>query len=723
MKFFFILIFLLSLHAFSDNKNAYAQFKINENFEGVEFPPQGWSSIDLQQSGGEWKTSSRIARAGTKCAVSNFTKMGSENILVTKRFTVSDGDSLVFYFRQSFWNNYQDTFEVFISAVDSLSVMSGTRLINMKDSISYPVPFNYERKSIGLSAFAGQTCWIGFRHVNLDGDNIRLDDIFVGQAAFAEVGVTANNYPSGFVSTCAYEYFIPKATIQNYGNTDISTPFSITYSITGAAEYTSTVFDTLSEGNSKTVMFDTLFTELPGAYNIKIYTSLEGDRNPLNDTLYSAFNIVDANYGGGLPVNGNYYFANSNSCSYQAMSHPEFSWKDTSGSTNLIINGEDVSGGLLTGDSDNGYFRLGNILPENDKITYYNSQYDSVFISTNGIIGFRNNPALLLSDPSYILNLMAKPVPVLSVLWMDMDFGNSSSPENRLSYKVAGNQLIITYDKVPVKFGDTDEYISYQVCIETGTSVQDNSGLLIQFSKDQSGEKFIEKYGNGELPLHMIGMKNTFSNNYLIYRAKDSTGITVAGPFLNSSVSLAIGPSETSLDHKRSSLALKVLLEAGFIQGDTVTVSIRDHRAPYKELEAREVFVDSSGIVNTEFTIPLTNYRYYITIDHRNSIYTWSRESGETFADYSLEYDFTSDSTMAYGNNLAEIDGRYHIYTGDINKDEIVDSEDMISISNGIIEFLEGYIREDLTLDKVVDLDDLVFVYNNVTKFVIIQEP
>jgi len=77
---------------------------------------------------------------------------------------------------------------------------------------------------------------------------------------------------------------------------------------------------------------------------------------------------------------------------------------------------------------------------------------------------------------------------------------------------------------------------------------------------------------------------------------------------------------------------------------------------------------------------------------------------------------------MAYGNNLAEIDGRYHIYTGDINKDEIVDSEDMISISNGIIEFLEGYIREDLTLDKVVDLDDLVFVYNNVTKFVIIQE-
>ncbi|MEZ4821595.1 MAG: hypothetical protein R2942_03930 [Ignavibacteria bacterium] len=54
--------------------------------------------------------------------------------------------------------------------------------------------------------------------------------------------------------------------------------------------------------------------------------------------------------------------------------------------------------------------------------------------------------------------------------------------------------------------------------------------------------------------MHLIGMKNTFSNNYLIYRSKESAGLAQAGPFLNSSLALTIGPSDTVLDNKCSSL-------------------------------------------------------------------------------------------------------------------------------------------------------------------------
>ncbi|HMR39632.1 MAG TPA: choice-of-anchor J domain-containing protein [Ignavibacteria bacterium] len=723
MKFFFILIFLLSLHAYSDNKNAYAQTKIDENFEGPEFPPEGWSVINQTQSKGEWKITDRLPRSGTQCVVSNFTTTGSENILVTKRFTVSEGDSLVFYFRQSFWNNYQDTFEVFISIEDSLSIMSGTRLISLKDSISYPVPFSYERKSLSLNDFAGETCWIGFRHVNLDGDNIRLDEITVGQAAFSEVGVTGNLFPAGNVSTCAFDFLIPKATIENFGNSDISTPFSITYKITGVTEYTSTVYDTLSMGNSKTIYFDTLYADLPGTCEITIFTSLEGDQNPGNDTLYSEFNIVNANFGGGLIVNGNYYFSNSNTCSFQSPSFPEFCWKDTTGSTSLIINGEDVSGGLLTGDTDNGYFRLGNILPDNVKITYYKTHFDSVFISTNGLIGFKNNPALKLSDPEHIMELMSKPVPILSALWMDMDYGNSISAENRLCYKVAGNQLIITFNKVPLRSGGEDDYISYQIVIETGNPVSQNSKLILQYNKEQTGRSFIEKYNNEKLPLNLIGMKNTFSNNYLIYRGKDPNGLIQAGPFLNSSLALTIGTSDTALDNKCSALNMRVLLEAGYNSGDTIEVSIRDHMAPYKILESKKIYLSSSGIINTGFTIPMMNYRYYLTVDHRNSLYTWSRENGELFSDYVLDYDFTAGQSMAYGGNLALFEDKTYIYTGDINKDDVIDSDDLIGISNGISEFYLGYNTEDLTLDGVVDLEDLVYAYNNVKNFIIIMAP
>ncbi|MEZ4821593.1 MAG: choice-of-anchor J domain-containing protein [Ignavibacteria bacterium] len=330
MKFFFILIFLLSLHVYSDNKNVFAQSKINETFEGTEFPPPGWSAINQFQSKGEWKISDRIPRSGTKCVVSNFTTTGSENILVTKRFTVSEGDSLVFYFRQSFWNNYQDTFEVFISVEDSLSIMSGTRLISLKDSISYPVPFNYERKSISLNDFAGETCWIGFRHVNLDGDNIRLDEITVGQAVYSEVGVTGNLYPAGTVSSCAYEYFIPKATIENFGNSDISTPFSITYKITGVTEYT-VQFMIPYQWEIQKLFILIHFMLVTGHMKSK-YTQVLRRSESGNDTLYSSFNMINANFGGGLPINGNYYFSNSNICSFQSPSFPEFCWKDTTGS-------------------------------------------------------------------------------------------------------------------------------------------------------------------------------------------------------------------------------------------------------------------------------------------------------------------------------------------------------------------------------------------------------
>jgi len=46
MKFFFILVFLLLLLSNFNNKNSYAQNKLQENFEGEEFPPAGWSSIN-----------------------------------------------------------------------------------------------------------------------------------------------------------------------------------------------------------------------------------------------------------------------------------------------------------------------------------------------------------------------------------------------------------------------------------------------------------------------------------------------------------------------------------------------------------------------------------------------------------------------------------------------------------------------------------------------------
>lgn len=707
----------------SGSKSIYSQQKLNESFEGTEFPPAGWSVINEGSSAGEWKSSVRNSKSGSKCAVSNFSSVRTLNTLITKSFIPVSGDSLTFCFRQTFWNNYKDTLNVLISSADSLFSDSFQLLCQFTDSVSYPVPLGYGRKSISLDNYAGQKVWIGFRHINSDGENLRLDDIIAGQPGYTEVGVMSNLYPSGKLSYCTDNIVVPAALIRNSGTADLTSPVNVTYSVNGPVNYVSTKSETILPGNEKLIYFDTIHNLEPGSYTIKVLASASGDINPLNDTLHSAFSVVNYNFGGGLSINGNYFFVNSGSCSMSASSQPQFCWKDTTGSISLISGNSDLSEGLLSGNIDNGFFRLGQFLPEGKKIKFFNAEYDSVFISTNGVIGFRNNNALLSSDPAQIIYLMSQPVPALSALWMDLDFGNSEVTGSRLSYKTAGNQLIITYDKAPQKSGSNSDFVSFQIVIEFGESMSLNSRLLVQYDENSSGENFISNYYNNTLPSHLVGMKNLYGNNYLLYRSKDSAGVNIDGPIFNSSMAVEFGPDVTALNNKCSELEVSVLLEAIYPSRDTITVILRDSESPYKLLESKKSFPDSTGKINEFFTIPSDIYRYYIQIEHRNSLETWSRINGELFSTYRLSYDFTAGVNMAYGSNMIMKNGRSFIYCGDVNKDGAVDGDDLISVLNAVNSFVSGYINEDVNNNNNVDLDDMVFLFNNTLNFIAKSTP
>lgn len=717
MKNNFILILLLSVSVFTDCKSIFAQQRISESFEGNEFPPAGWSVINNGTDDGVWKSSFRNSKTGNKCAVSNFSSGSSNNILVSKSFTSVIGDSLIFYFRQTFWNNYKDTLNVLISSSDSL-LRNSQIICQLKDSVSYPVPLGYGRMSLSLNSFAGQKIWIGFQHINSDGENIRIDDISAGQPGFTEVGVVNNLYPSGVLTFCTFDKIIPKALIKNSGTIDQTIPFNITYSITGPVNYISIDQTTVSSGEEKIIIFDTIQSLEPGNYNVRIYTYITGDMNPLNDTLFSSFSIVNNNYGGGLSVNGNYFFANSSSCSISALSHPEFCWKDTSGSTSLISDNRYISDEFLTGDIDNGYFCLGSFLTQGKKIKFFGNEYDSVFISTNGIIGFTNNYVLLSSDPDQIEYFISQTVPAFCPLWMDLDFSNAEVTGSRLSYKTAGNQLIITFDKAPQRSGGSSDYVSFQVTIEIGESMTRNSSLLVQYNEKSTGENFISKYNKDSLESHLVGMKNVFGNNYLLYRYQDSSGVKSKGPIFNSSMALEFGPDASGLNYKCSEFEISLLLQAIYPRRDTVTVFLRDSESPFEVLESRTMFTDTSGKVKGIFTIPSDIYRYYLQIEHRNSIETWSRINGEIFDSYRLDYDFTSDITMAYGNNMIMKNGRSYIYCGDVNRDGIADGDDLIRIFNEANLFSTGYLQEDIDNNNSVDLDDVVYLLNNSTNFI-----
>ncbi|MDZ4712149.1 MAG: choice-of-anchor J domain-containing protein [bacterium] len=714
MKIFFIFIFLLPA-LLSD---ATAQVKLLEGFEGTAFPPTGWSVANIIEGNGEWVQSSRTSRSGNKCAVSNYTPTGSSNFLITKRFVPTTDDSLIFYFRQTFWNVYKDTFSVYVSTTDSLASGMTNLLYKFKDSITYPSPNKYGRYAFSLNAYAGDTVWIGFFHKNLDGENLRLDDVSVGTPYINEVGIVNNLFPYGEIASCSQDYFVPQIEIKNYGTNNQSTPFNVVYSITGPVDYQNTKSLTLNSNQSAYVSFDSLITTNEGTYNVKIYSSLASDQNRSNDTLRTTFTIVNSNFGGGLSGNGGYFFSNSTTCAFTAPSHPQFNWKDTIGSKSLIINRANVSGGSITGTLDNGFFSLGNIIHPGSKIKFFSSVYDSVFISTNGLISFSKNNFLQSSDPNQLSLLMLQPVSILSPLWMDLDFNNANVSGSRLSYKIAGNQILITFDRAPLKNGGASDYVSFQVCIETENSATQNSGITVHYSNEKSGGDFISNFNSNQISSYFVGIKNTAGDNSLVYRYKDTNGVTESRPLFNSSIVVEFGPDQTKLNSRSSLISLKVLLEAISPLRDTVTVNVRDTRSPFKLLESKKVYLDLLGNVNFSMSIPSDDYKFYLSVKHRNSIETWSRDSGVVFNSFSLNYDFSTDSSKAYGNNMKMKLGNAYIYTGDADQNGIADVSDMILIRNDLLTFATGYLKSDLNGDGFADAADILFCHNNSIRFV-----
>ncbi|MEJ5263659.1 MAG: hypothetical protein WHT45_13320, partial [Ignavibacterium sp.] len=67
----------------------------------------------------------------------------------------------------------------------------------------------------------------------------------------------------------------------------------------------------------------------------------------------------------------------------------------------------------------------------------------------------------------------------------------------------------------------------------------------------------------------------------------------------------------------------------------------------------------------------------------------------------------------AYGNNLKLINGKWCIYSGDVNQDGFINSTDVSLIfnSNSLGEL--GYLSTDLNNDSFTEIFDLIIVFNN----------
>lgn len=508
--------------------------------------------------------------------------------------------------------------------------------------------------------------------------------------------------------------FSPSATVTNFGaNTQT---FNVTMTIEPGG-YTSTQTVTgLTSLSSSVVTFASYPASTTGSYTAKVYTQLGADTNPNNDTLTKVFTVVNPNYA----TTGGFSYSNSVTGS-GAPSQPVYCWKDTAGSISLCVNSINSNAGIFTGTLDDGYWAVQ--LPAGKKIRLGGVSYDSFFVATNGTVGFARQAGLTSFSPSQVSTNR----PAIYPLWQDMNLSvNASYPVNRVSYKIIGFQLIITYDRIPeyTPVG-TDDYVTYQVVIDlVEPSYSPDSRFLVQYNPTETGAGYINFYNTAALNAHVIGIQSASGAVNSYYRA--AYPVSPYGPMFGASpIAVQFGPDASRLNAScdATSLTLTASIEAitPNSSSDTITVLLRSSTAPYEIVDAASGVLSASGSASLSFTKANLGSSYYIVVKHRNSIETWSANPIAFTADAS--YDFTSGVSQAYGSNMVVISGDASFFSGDANQDGFIDASDGSLVDNDAFNFNGGYIPTDINNDGFVDASDAAYVDNNAFNFVGIVRP
>jgi PKD repeat protein/subtilisin-like proprotein convertase family protein len=146
---------------------------------------------------------------------------------------------------------------------------------------------------------------------------------------------------------------------------------------------------------------------------------------------------------------------------------------------------------------------------------------------------------------------------------------------------------------------------------------------------------------------------------------------------------------------------------------DTIRVELHSANAPYDVLYFAVDTLDINGNSHVRIPdVPLNN-SYYIVVKHRNSLETWSN-SPVVFNASTISYDFAVAALQAYGNNVATLsDGNYALWSGDIDQDGDIDTDDFHAIENNAQLFITGYSLHDITGNGIVESADFSLVENN----------
>jgi endonuclease I len=215
-----------------------------------------------------------------------------------------------------------------------------------------------------------------------------------------------------------------------------------------------------------------------------------------------------------------------------------------------------------------------------------------------------------------------------------------------------------------------------------------------------------------------------------------STSGTYTAMFINSAgcdsiatLNLTIVPTTISFGIKafiegyyaNASTMLPVLQNQGIgsnpLAVDTIMVSLHQPSTPYNVLYSCSSLIATNGNINCSFPSSTSGNNYYIVLNHRNSVETWS--ANPVMILNNNNYDFTTTSANTFGSNQIQVGtGIFAIYSGDINQDGIIDNSDFSIWEIDANNFMSGYVASDLNGDGTVDNTDFAQWELNANNFV-----
>ena len=172
----------------------------------------------------------------------------------------------------------------------------------------------------------------------------------------------------------------------------------------------------------------------------------------------------------------------------------------------------------------------------------------------------------------------------------------------------------------------------------------------------------------------------------------------------------------------KTTLTLTALIEALYSAGGTamtispiVTVELHSATIPFGLVDSNTAALDKTGTGTFTFTKAVSGTGYYIVVKSINTIETWSANP-QSFVSSVLSYNFTTAATQAYtdGSNppLALHNGKFCIYSGDLNQDGFINSADYTGVDNDNSTFSFHQVN-DLNGNGVVSTADEQFIDNN----------